>query len=248
MENTIGSPSPSRAELFYLTTVSLFCVLVFVSNLLSPKIFHLSFLGDFGLSTGVLAMPLTFCLSNIVNELFGPSRARLMTYIGLATCTLANGLVLLSIHLPPHRLWFFSENPWGFSDISQYQMAFQSVFGLSSISLAASLLAYTIGQLLDVSLYTWIRGQTRGKHLWLRNSFSLVASQLVDTVIANTVLWRGGLALGWGAVWEITFTSLAYKLFVLLAIIPLVYAVVFGVRFWVKMPSFRSHLLHPTGT
>ena len=64
--------------------------------------------------------------------------------------------------------------------------------------------AYLVGQLVDIALFHWLRGLTRGKHLWLRNNGSTLVSQFVDTfaVITITHFYAKGLPIdGVQALW-----------------------------------------------
>ena len=58
-----------------------------------------------------------------------------------------------------------------------------------------SLLAYLISQSLDVWLFHKIRGLTNGRHLWLRNNGSTMASQALDTALYSLVVWWGTVDL-----------------------------------------------------
>jgi uncharacterized integral membrane protein (TIGR00697 family) len=61
------------------------------------------------------------------------------------------------------------------------------------------MLAYITAQYCDVQLYHFWKRLTRGKHLWLRNNFSTLLSQMVDSIMVITVTfgavyWRGEIA------------------------------------------------------
>ena len=58
-----------------------------------------------------------------------------------------------------------------------------------------SLLAYLISQSFDVWVFHKLREATKGRHLWLRNTASTLASQLVDTAIYGLVVWWGLVSL-----------------------------------------------------
>ncbi len=60
--------------------------------------------------------------------------------------------------------------------------AFRHVLGAAR-HVVASLLAYLVSQNWDVVVFHWLRDQTDGKKLWLRNIGSTATSQLIDTVI-----------------------------------------------------------------
>lgn len=53
--------------------------------------------------------------------------------------------------------------------------------------------AYLFAQLIDVRLFHFWKKKTKGKHLWVRNNFSTIFSQLVDTTLVVLVLFVGEL-------------------------------------------------------
>ena len=62
------------------------------------------------------------------------------------------------------------------------------------------MLAYVAAQYCDVHLYHFWRNLTKGRHLWLRNNFSTMISQGVDSfmvisVTFGAVFLAGGLSL-----------------------------------------------------
>ncbi|MBU1992757.1 MAG: queuosine precursor transporter [Patescibacteria group bacterium] len=67
------------------------------------------------------------------------------------------------------------------------QSSFATLFTLTPRIVLGSLLAYIVSQHLDVYLFEWIKGKTKGKFLWLRNNASTWISQAVDTVIFTFV-------------------------------------------------------------
>ena len=68
---------------------------------------------------------------------------------------------------------------------------FNSVFGLSGAAVFASMMAYLFAQFIDVRLFHFWKKLTNGKHLWLRNNGSTIASQLVDTSLVICILFVG---------------------------------------------------------
>ena len=55
--------------------------------------------------------------------------------------------------------------------------------------------AYLFAQFIDVRIFHFWKKLTNGKHLWLRNNGSTIASQLVDTTLVICILFVG--------VWEV---------------------------------------------
>ncbi len=68
---------------------------------------------------------------------------------------------------------------------------FNLVFRNAWRVIAASMIAYLFAQFIDVRIFHFWKNLTKGKHLWLRNNFSTIASQLVDTTLVITVLFIG---------------------------------------------------------
>ena len=60
---------------------------------------------------------------------------------------------------------------------------FHKVFGLYSLAFIGSTLACYTAQVIDISLYLWIRKLTKGRWLWLRNNGSTAISLFLDTCI-----------------------------------------------------------------
>jgi uncharacterized integral membrane protein (TIGR00697 family) len=57
------------------------------------------------------------------------------------------------------------------------------------------MVAYLVSQLHDVWAFLFWRRVTKGKHLWLRNNLSTMASQLLDSVIFITLAFAGTVEL-----------------------------------------------------
>ena len=53
------------------------------------------------------------------------------------------------------------------------------------------MVAYLIAQFIDVRIFHFWKRLTNGKHLWLRNNGSTIASQLVDTSLVICILFVG---------------------------------------------------------
>ena len=142
-------------------------------------------------------------------ELYGRARANFLVTVGLglnflilAVLTLGN----LAPSVPPETM-----PPWQIiqlaepvalpnGEIVSGQIGlFQLIYATTSGAVFASMLAYITAQYCDVQLYHFWKRLTRGKHLWLRNNFSTLLSQMVDSIMVVTVTfgavyWRGEMA------------------------------------------------------
>jgi uncharacterized PurR-regulated membrane protein YhhQ (DUF165 family) len=76
------------------------------------------------------------------------------------------------------------------------EQLFQRIAISSRQAVLASMIAYVFAQFIDVWLFHFWKGVTRGRHLWLRNNGSTLISQLVDTVAVVLITFWGAIAAG----------------------------------------------------
>jgi len=149
--------------------VGVFTALTVLANLIAAK--TIAF-GPFIAPAAVLVYASTFLMTDILSELFGKEKARLAVWTGF----LANLVMLVSIIIAVR---------WSASPVMDPELAasFDAIFGFAPRVIAASMVAYLVSQHHDVWAYGFWREKTDGRHLWLRNNASTMASQLIDTVI-----------------------------------------------------------------
>src|SRR5690606_12436743 len=105
-----------------------------------------------------------------------------------------------------------------------HQAAFAAVFGQGLWTIAGSLVAFVVGQLIDVAVFHRIRKATGERNVWLRAPGSTAASQLIDSFV---VIWNA-FVLGpqkWPTSLFLAVSTLnyAYKMLFAIALIPLLY-------------------------
>lgn len=147
--------------------LSLFVAAIIAANLLGNKI--TTFMG-ISFSVGIFAFPITFLITDIVEEVFGKERSMNFFYGGLVAIVLVLGLTILSVALPPASRF-------------EYNEAYKQIFGVSTRILIASLIAFGLSQTHDIWSFNFWKQKTKGKYLWLRNNLSTITSQLIDTTV-----------------------------------------------------------------
>ncbi len=165
-----------RKQTLYLWLGGLFVTALLIADLIGAKLFRV---GGIDLSVGMLAFPLTFVLTDLLSEFYGPKGARRVTYLGLGCAAFAFFIINVAIAVPTSP-----ESPMPGPQFSQ-------TFGWSQRLYVASLTAYTVGQLLDITIFTALRRLTKHRLLWLRATGSTLASQLIDTVMVTFMLFTG---------------------------------------------------------
>jgi len=147
--------------------LAIFVAALICANLLGSKVTVI-----FGItaSVGIFAYPLTFLMTDIVEEVYGRRKAQSFVYAGFFSLILVFILVLISLAMPPAS--FYSNN-------EGYSKVFQNTLRI----IVASLTAFFISQTHDVWMFNRWKKRHKGKHLWWRNDVSTIVSQLIDTTI-----------------------------------------------------------------
>ena len=153
----------------------IFLATVIVSNIVAAKV--VSF-GGLVIPAAIVGYPISFLMTDVIGEIWGKKEASRTVRLGLICQLLSLTLIGLSIILPVAP---FADN----------QAEFQSIMGQSFRVVAASLSAYMLAQLNDVYIFHKLKEKTNGKHKWLRNNLSTMASQLIDTAIFITIAFYG---------------------------------------------------------
>lgn len=170
-----------RRQRTYVFLAALFVAALITGDFIGGKFFVL-----FGhtFSAGIIPFPLTFVLTDIVNEFYGKSGARRLTYAGLVAAAFTWGVMTLALALPTSP-----ESPIP-------DAIFSAAFGTSARLYVASLTAYFFGQLLDISIFQALRRMTGHRLIWLRATGSTVLSQMIDSFVVSFVFLAGSRPLG----------------------------------------------------
>ena len=165
---------------FYIILSGIFIASLVTCNLIANKFVTVD-LGFkvFIVSAGILPYPLTFLVTDLISELYGQRKANLVVFSGF----IASMFVLLFLWLGGQ----FNAIPSSIVGDDTYNMVFQNAWRI----IAASMVAYLFAQFIDVKIFHFWKKLTNGKHLWLRNNGSTVASQLVDTTLVICILFVG---------------------------------------------------------
>ena len=168
------------AERLYYILGALFIAALITCNLIANKFISLDFgFKTFIISAGVLPYPVTFLITDVLSELYGQKRTTHVVLAGLVA-----SLFVLFI------LWLGAQFPAIDGSPVNDEM-FNTVFQNAWRVIAASMFAYLFAQLIDVRLFHFWKKVTNGKKLWVRNNFSTILSQGVDTTLVVVVLFIG---------------------------------------------------------
>lgn len=189
---------------------------------------NLSFFGEenlsFNLTAGVLLWPVVFILTDIINEYFGRSGVRFLSFTAAGLITYAFLMVYFAIALTPAEFWVERITPFGMLNMD---LAFNTVFGQGLWIIFGSLVAFLVGQLVDVKVFHYLRGFTGSNKIWLRATGSTVVSQFIDSFVVLLI------AFYWGAGWDLSLVlaigvvNYIYKFIIAVFLTPLLYVMHF---------------------
>ena len=215
-------------------------MVLILTNIIGTKLFiafpNLLPQGFFGtgpitLTAGILTYPITFLITDVVSEVYGRRRADLLVYVGFAMSLLMLPIIALAAATTPSPVWVNeSAAAIGIDTPEKMQNAYLSVFHFPGKLLLASMLAYMVAQLIDNRLFHFWKRLTGGRHLWLRNNASTAFSQLVDTIIVNSIFLTWAFGLPWQVTAIIIANNYIVKLIFAACDTPFIYAGVYCVK------------------
>ena len=147
--------------------LGLFVGAIVAANLLGTKIANLWVAVA---SVGIFMYPITFLVTDVVEDVFGKEKVRGFVIAGFLAIILVMLLTVLSVLLPPASRYASNE-------------AFLEVFSPSIRIMIASLIAFLLAQYHDIWAFNFWKKKTGGRFLWLRNNLSTVVSQFIDTTV-----------------------------------------------------------------
>ena len=165
----------NRADLL----IGLYVTFVLVAQVLATKIsvFDLGF-GTFFGPSGVIVFSLTYLMTDIVNEKFGRKETHRMILIAFISQIAMVFFFWLGVKFQPAPFWTIQET-WG------------QIFNLVPRITIASWIAFLITENFDAYVFSWFKILTKGKYLWMRNTFSSIPALLLDSIIFIPLAFLG---------------------------------------------------------
>lgn len=193
---------------------------------ISIETFYFSLFGEQGLSfnltAGVLLWPVVFIMTDIINEYYGMRGVRFLSYLTVALISFSFLAAFGAIHLVPADWWVGVNAEKG---IPNMQKAYAQIFGQGMWIIVGSIVAFLIGQVLDVFVFHKIKLLTGEKKIWLRATGSTIVSQLIDSLVVIFIAFKIGQGWSFPKVLAIALVGYSYKFVVALLITPIIYMV-----------------------
>lgn len=169
----------SRGSSYFDILLAVFCVVLVVSNIAATKGTQF-FSGDVSLGPvqilpvfsdgGAVLFPLAYIIGDVISEVYGLQAARRAILVGFGTAVMAFVTFLIVIQLPSAS---FYEN----------QEAFETVVWSGLQIVAASMIAYVVGQFLNSYVLVRMKARSSEPGLWRRLAGSTGVGEAADTFI-----------------------------------------------------------------
>lgn len=229
----------TRPQALYVWISGVFITSLVVANMIGSKLFRFELdLTSLGLgvipvehTTGMIPFPITFLLTDLVNEYYGRKATRRVTYIAFAMAALAFVFIAAARAVP------ILEGIPG----TATKESFENIFGQASLMYIASVIAFLAGSLLDIQLFGVFKRLTGDRFVWFRATGSTVVSQIFDSFVVTWVFFQGLPMLlnkphaDFRFVLSTATTGYILKFFIALALTPLIYLGRWMIREWFGM-------------
>jgi len=189
----------------------LFCVCLITANLLETKQFAV---GAVTLTGGFLVFPISYIINDVVSEVWGFRRARLLIWLGFGMNFFVVAIAALCDLIPGAPYWHNQEG-------------FHSIFGLAPRIAAASFVAFLFGSFINAYVMSRMKIRHHGRFFWVRAIWSSLLGESIDSIIFFPLAFIGVVpteALPALMLWQV-FCKTAYEVVVLPITIKVVKAI-----------------------
>ena len=183
-------PETLKVSYMFVVITGIFISCLLLSNMIAGKLITI---GGIVLPGAVVLFPLAYIVGDVLTEVYGFARARLVIWIGF----LCNLLMVLAFYLV-----LVLPAPEFFADGEAYAL----VLGMAPRVVLASLAAYWVGEFVNAIIMSRLKILTRGRFLWVRTIGSSLVGQGLDTIIFITIVF--------GAQWETYTYQISLSVFV----------------------------------
>ncbi len=227
MSSQATSPKPdvrfaSRGSSYYDVILALFCVVLVVSNIAATKGIEFD-LGTFSLGSvqilpiitdgGAFLFPLAYILGDVISEVYGFKAARRAVFTGFAMALLAAG-----------TFWIVQQAPA--ASFYENQAAFEAVAGPVGQIVAASVIGYVVGQLVNSWVLVRMKQRTAERGLWARLIGSSGVGEAADTLLFCAIA-AGAIGItDMGQFWNYAVVGFVYKVGVEVVVSPVTIGVI----------------------
>lgn len=153
----------------------LFAVCLIIANIVEQKLIQL---GPIEATAGLLIFPFSYILNDVISEVWGYHKARLIIWMGFFANFLAVVVFQLSIALPPSVHFLHAEE-------------FNTVLGSTLRITLASFIAFLIGSFLNAYVMSRMKVLQKGRNFSLRAVLSTIVGEGADSLFFFSLAFVG---------------------------------------------------------
>ena len=204
----------------FVTCAALFVTCLLTANVIAAK---LVVVAGVVVPAGIVVFPLSYVLADVLTEVWGYAAARRLIWLGFACNLVLVVAVRLGGELPPAPFW-------------KGQDAYVAILGQTPRLLAASFVAYLVGEFANAYVLAKVKIWTSGRWLWVRTLGSTVVGEGLDSAVFITLAFGGAVPAG--ALIGIVGAQWAAKVLYEAAATPLTYAAVAWLKSRERVDTF----------
>jgi uncharacterized integral membrane protein (TIGR00697 family) len=168
-----------RYSLWFVVVVAVFVACLIAANVTAVKL--VGILG-FIVPAGVVVFPISYIVGDVLTEVYGYGVARRVIWLGFLCNLIAVFAFVVGGWLPAAPIW-------------DAQGAYERILGYTPRLLAASFLAYLVGEFANSYVLAKMKLATEGRWLWSRTIGSTLVGQGLDSLVFVAVAFFGVIPL-----------------------------------------------------
>lgn len=179
----------------------------------------------FNLTAGVLLWPVVFVMTDLINEYYGKKVIAFLSYLTVVLIMYAFAMMYFAMGLTPNEWWQYQSGVTDNSatSISDMSLSYNKILGQGLWIIVGSMVAFLVGQLVDVVVFHKIKTLTGEKSIWLRATGSTLVSQFIDSFVVLFIAFYIGADWDIVRVLAIGLVSYIYKFFMAVILTPIIY-------------------------
>ncbi|HYA92856.1 MAG TPA: queuosine precursor transporter [Thermodesulfobacteriota bacterium] len=162
-----------------------FVVAIFITCLIAANVAAVKLVEIFGLvlPAGTIIFPISYIFGDILTEVYGYRQARRVIWLGFFCNFIFVVTIWVGQVLPPASFW-------------DGQKAYERILGYTPRLLAASFLAYLVGEFANSFVLAKMKIITKGRWLWTRTIGSTLVGEGLDSLVFMTLAFVGTIPAG----------------------------------------------------
>ncbi|HEY2991223.1 MAG TPA: queuosine precursor transporter [Methylomirabilota bacterium] len=164
----------------FITCTALFVTCLLTANVTASKLVTA---GSLTLTAGIVIFPISYILGDVLTEVWGYTATRKVIWLGFACNVLMVAAIWAGGALPPAPFW-------------KGQAAYEEILGQAPRILAASFVAYLVGEFANAYVLARLKIATAGRWLWVRTIGSTVVGEGLDSLVFVALAFAGTVASG----------------------------------------------------